>query len=345
MSDTIDISIDNIRALLLNAATQVVSTKEAAYFADELIETHIRKCNVSNPIKSGIADLEACLNNADKKIVRNVDLAAYVSIDFNSHGPLPYIKNIHDDLEKKSSECGIAMASFKNSQSMHTLHNWVQGLAKRGLVAIAVCNGGPAAVVPFNGTKGVFGTNPMAFALPGNNDDIHCIDMATSEVAYFEIMNAKAENRSLRENVAVDQNGNPTTDPSKALDYSKSETDPVSNLLPLGGGYKGYYLVYLLEILTSGLIGSKSSPEMAADFVAEEHGSFILVLNPKAMGTDNLLLQSIIATHKALEETPAKLGKEIHIPGNGNNKRYQESKTSNINIDAPLLKRLEALQN
>lgn len=336
-------SIDELHKMLIKAASKIVSEDEAAYFSSELIETHIRKSNVTNPLESAIKDLEKCLENIQNKIERRVELPAYVCIDFHSQGPLPYIKQIHDNLEERSSKYGIAMTSFVNSQGMHTLHNWVQGLAKRGLVALAACNGGPAAVIPFNGTKGVFGTNPIAYGFPGKSGDIHCIDMATSEVPYFEIIKAKSEGRLMAEGVAVDNEGNQTIDPSKALDYSLSKTDPISNLLPLGGGYKGYYLNYLLEMLTGGLVGAKSSAEMSADFVAEEHGSFLIVFNPRAMGTQDALQNSVFETHSKLAQQTPKSGNKIQIPGEGNNSRYVENKRKSIQIDAALMARLKIL--
>ena len=175
---------------LAKAAEQVVSKEEAQYFAAETIETHLRKAPRTNPLKSSIGDLEACIKHNGKKITYKIDLPSFISIDFNSHGPLLYIKKIHDELEKRSNANGLAMAAFTNSQSMHTVHAWVQGLAKRGLVAIAVSNGGPNAVIPFNGTRGLFGTNPMAYGIPGENGQIHCVDMATSEIPFFEIKEA-----------------------------------------------------------------------------------------------------------------------------------------------------------
>ena len=56
---------------LTAAAAKVVSPDEAAYFAAEAVETHIRKCNVSNPLKSTIGDLEACLKHADIEIAED----------------------------------------------------------------------------------------------------------------------------------------------------------------------------------------------------------------------------------------------------------------------------------
>ncbi len=235
------------------------------------------------------------------------------------------------------------MVSFTNSKSMHTIHSWVQGLAKRNLLAIAVCNGGPAAVIPFNGTKGIFGTNPMAYGMPDGKGGIICIDMATSEAPYFEILDANDAKKSLREHIAVDQNGEFTTDPSKALDFSLSKTDPISNLVPIGGGYKGYYISYLMEIMTSGLIHMPSSPEMSTDFVAEEHGAFILAFSPKAFGSEKAFLKSIKTVNEKIKKQKPKKGENIRVPGEGNTKRFDNLKNKEIDVSDDLFEKINKL--
>jgi len=163
------------------------------------------------------------------------------------------------------------MVSVINSAGMHTMHLWTQGLAKRGLFALAGFNGGPEAVVPLNGTKGLLGTNPLTYAFPGDKGDI-VIDMATSEIPFFKIVDAKKNNTPLPPNTAVDNDGEMTTDPQKAIDEKE-----VSNLLPMGGNYKGYNINYLMEVMTSALVGAKISSQMNS-FVAEEHGGFIIAI-------------------------------------------------------------------
>ena len=334
------INATELESKLAKAAEQIIGKEEARYYAAETIEAHLRKSPRTNPLKSSIEDLAACIKNNGKKITYNVDLPGFISIDFNSHGPLLYIKRIHDELERRSKSNGLAMAAFTNSQSMHTVHIWVQGLAKRGLMAIAVCNGGPDAVVPFNGTKGLFGTNPMAYGIPGENGQIHCVDMATSEIPFFEIKEAHKNKTPLRDRSAVDSDGNFTIDASKALDFSKSETDPVSNIVPMGGGYKGYYLVYLMEMLTSGLINMPSSPQMTG-FVPEKHGSILIVFNPKVMGSEASLKSSMIAVNEALKSQKPKAGESIRIPGEEDSKRFSELKGQEIEVDDALVEKLE----
>jgi len=340
-----NIAKDELREKLIKAALKIVSTEDAEYLADETIEAYIRKMPRTNPLKSTIGDLEASHKHIDEKIDYTVNLGSYISIDFNSHGPLTYLKKIHDELESRSAKNGLAMAAFTNSQSMHTLHTWVQGLAKRGLVAIAACNGGPGAVVPFNGTYGLFGTNPLAYGLPGKEGQIQCIDMATSEIPYFEIMKAYKDGEPLRERSAVDQKGEFTTDAKAALDLSVSEDDPISNIVPMGGGYKGYYIVYLMEMLTSGLIGMPSSPEMTQDkFVPEEHGAVLLVINPNAIGTKNQLIKSLEELNDAIKGQKPKAGESVRTPGEDNNRKFVESKNQiDLDVDDELLTKLDSL--
>ncbi len=338
------ISIEDLRKKLVTAASQVVSPEEAEYFADESIETHIRKSPRSNPLKSTISDLQACIVNKDKKIAYKVDLPSYLSIDFHSQGPLVYIKRIHDELEERSLKNGLAMVSFINSQSMHTLHAWVQGIAKRGLVAVAVCNGGPSAVVPHNGTRGVFGTNPMAYGFPGKKGDIHCVDMATSQIPFFEFMDSLKNDTPLQENAAVDRNGEFTTVAKEAVDPTSDPNDPVSNIVPMGGSYKGYYLVYLFELLTSGLIGQPSSPEMSDSFVPEEHGAILIVFNPKVMGTSDKLAESVNSLNSTLKSQKPKENTEIRLPGEGNNKLYSNFDKDSIEVDDSIWESLVSME-
>jgi ureidoglycolate dehydrogenase (NAD+) len=337
------ITQQEIEDKLVLAAKQFVSEEEAKYLAEETIEAYLRKAPRTNPLKSTIDDLLSTNKYRKDQINFTVDLPSFIEINFNHQGPLVYIKRIHDLIEERSSTNGIAMVSFVNSQSMHTLHAWVQGLAKRGLVAIAVCNGGPGAVVPHNGTKGLFGTNPMAYGIPGKDGEIYCVDMATSEIPYFEILNANKNGTVLGQREAVDANGVFTTDPKQALDFSRSEKDPVSNIVPMGGGYKGYYIVYLMEILTSALIGMPSSPEMSPDFVPEEHGSIIIAFNPKSMGTKDRLEQSVAILHSAVKNQKPKNGETVIYPGENNNKKFTELKNSDIEIDDDLLNSLKSI--
>jgi ureidoglycolate dehydrogenase (NAD+) len=71
-------------------------------------------------------------------------------------------------LEKRAKKYGIAMVGVNNSHGFHTLNLWTDALGERDLVSVCFFNGGPSSVVPYGGTKGIFGTNPMSYSIPTN---------------------------------------------------------------------------------------------------------------------------------------------------------------------------------
>lgn len=305
--------LKDFKDLLTKAASKYISPEEAEYFANEVVETDIRKPAPDKKYRDDmIKDIKSWKDKSGP-IKKTIDLPGYTQYDFEGRGPSLKIKEIHDELERKAKANGIAMISVVNSGGFHVLHLWTQGLAKRGLFALGAWNGGPSAVVPFNGTKGIFGTNPLTYGFPGDKGDI-VVDMATSEIPYFKIVAAKKEQKSLPPNVAVDSDGEPTTDPNKALNDAG-----VSNLLPMGGGYKGYNINYLMEVMTSALIGAKASSEMSSDYVETEHGGFIVAIDISKTTDKDKYDASIKSLNEEVRAQKSKNGVEkIAVPGDRN---------------------------
>ena len=65
-------------------------------------------------------------------------------------------------------------------------------MAKRGVIAIATANS-PEFVAPAMGASPTFGTNPIAFAFPKPGGGALTFDMATSAIALFGVLTAKAK--------------------------------------------------------------------------------------------------------------------------------------------------------
>ncbi len=94
------------------------------------------------------------------------------------------------------------------------------------------------------------------------------LDMATTEIPFFEIKNAKEKGTPLRSHVAVNSHGRPTTVAKEAL-----SEDGVANLLPIGGGFKGFGITLLIEVLTGSLVQSLLSTAQAPGWHPHEYGS------------------------------------------------------------------------
>ena len=331
--------IREIKRILADATLKYIAPAEAEYFANEVVETDIRKPAADRKYQNVmIGDIKSWEGKTGP-VKKTIDLPGYTQYDFEGRGPSLKIKEIHDELERKAKTNGIAMISIINSGGMHVMHLWAQGLAKRGLFVLGGWCGGPDTVVPFNGTRGIFGTNPITYGFPGDKGDI-VVDMATSEIPYFKIVAAKKEQKPLPPNTAVDSDGEPTQDASKAL-----SDDGVSNLLPMGASYKGYNVNYLIEIMASALIGARTSSQMSDAYIETEHGGFIIAIDISKTTDRNKYDASIKSLNEEVRAQRPKKGVErIMVPGDHNlENKASISDDTEIEIDEKYRKDLIAL--
>lgn len=123
---------------------------------------------------------------------------------------------------------------------------YVMDAAKRGYIAYTNCTAALAEVVPFKGKTPTLGTNPHSWGFPTIESVGYpiVIDWATSTVAMGRVQQFLREGKQLPPDAAVDENGNVTTDPTKA-----------KALLPFGA-HKGYGLSLINEIVAAFIGGS-----------------------------------------------------------------------------------------
>ena len=143
-------------------------------------------------------------------------------------------------------ESGVGIVGVGHSSHCGAVGLYSRMAARERLVGIAMTHSS-SVVVPHGGRDKYFGTNPISIAFPRANGEPVCLDMATSQVAWNKVLNARIENDTLDEGIAVDERGGPTTDPHKAR-----------AAIPLGGpvyGYKGYGLAFMIDLLCGAMNG------------------------------------------------------------------------------------------
>lgn len=174
-------------------------------------------------------------------------------------------------------ETGIAAIGIANSHHFGVAGHPVEDAALRGYVALAFSNT-PQAMAPWGGKRGLFGTNPIAFAFPRKNQPPLVMDMSLSVAARGKIVLAAKEGRTIPEGWAIDPEGNPTTD---------AKTAAAGTLLPIGGA-KGSALALMVELLCGALTGSNFGYEGTSFFEAEgappRVGHLILLFDPARFG-------------------------------------------------------------
>jgi (2R)-3-sulfolactate dehydrogenase (NADP+) len=170
---------------------------------------------------------------------------------------------------------GVASAAIRRSHHCGAAGHPVERLAEQGFVALLFANT-PAAIAPWGGSKGLFGTNPIAFACPLPDRAPIVVDLSLSKVARGNILALKQKGEPVPDGWALDQQGRPTTDPDAALR---------GTMLPLGDA-KGTALALMVELLAAGLTGANFAAEASSFLDAEgpppATGQLVLVFDPGA---------------------------------------------------------------
>ncbi|MEG0216028.1 MAG: ureidoglycolate dehydrogenase, partial [Hungatella sp.] len=137
---------------------------------------------------------------------------------------------------------GIAVVGIRNISHSGSLGYYTEMAADKDLVAISFCQSDPMAV-PMGGTEPYYGTNPISFAAPTADERKVVFDMATTVQAWGKILDKRSRGESIPDTWAVDEAGNPVTNPNL-----------VNALVPIAGA-KGYGLMMMVDVFSGILTG------------------------------------------------------------------------------------------
>ncbi len=221
----------------------------------------------------------------------------------------------HEELAAKARTFGIAVFSLHNSYTTGELGWYAARLAEEGLVALAATNG-PALMAGAGSRQPVYCTNPLAFAAPLADGRLMLIDQASSMAAFGDIREAAARGEAIPDGWALDQDGEPTTDPFAAM----------QGALLAYGGTNGANIALMVEVLAAGLTGANWSLD-APDFQAGEAtpgiGLFVLALSPQLFADD---FPARLAGQ--VERLSGEYG--VHIPGLRRTERRRRAESAGI---------------
>ncbi|MDB6452285.1 Ldh family oxidoreductase [Falsirhodobacter sp. 20TX0035] len=177
-------------------------------------------------------------------------------------------------LAERARALGVATLVINDCTHFSALWPEVEALASMGLAALAMCPS-YATVAPTGGTQALLGTNPIAFGWPRPDQYPYVFDFATSVAARGEVELHGRAGTPLPEGWAIDAEGQPTTDPDRALEGA---------MLPFGG-HKGSAISTMIELLAGAMIGDLTSPEardsLGGMWLLPRHGELILAFSPE----------------------------------------------------------------
>jgi (2R)-3-sulfolactate dehydrogenase (NADP+) len=179
------------------------------------------------------------------------------------------------DAVSAACEFGVASLAIGHAHTATSMGYFTEQIAREGLIGMGMTNASPR-VAPPGGKTPMIGTNPFAFSVPDGNGGLAMqFDQSTSKVALGRIVMAKDAGMQIPEGWALDVDGQPTTDPKAALRGS----------LVSMGGYKGWGIGLMAELLAAGMTGSVVSQDVMPlknpEGPPHDLGQFYLLMDPE----------------------------------------------------------------
>ncbi|MDH5749061.1 MAG: Ldh family oxidoreductase, partial [Rhodospirillales bacterium] len=204
---------------------------------------------------------------------------------------------------------GLGLVSVKRSTHFGMAANYLLQAVEAGFAAFVFTNASRA-MPPWGGREALLGTSPFAVGVPGGGTGDFILDMSPSVAARGKIRRALRHGQPIPLGFALDESGQPTTDPAEALK---------GVVLPIGGA-KGSGLSMMMDILCGVMSGAAFSGEVGDQYKNYDRpqnvGHFFLALKPDLFVSAEELRVRMDHLLTTVRSVPKAEGfSEILIPG------------------------------
>lgn len=254
----------------------------------------------------------------------------------NALGPLVGMRALREAMAMARAN-GIGAVFARSSNHFGAIAPYCLLAAEEGFASIIGSNAS-VTIAPTRGRETRLGNNPLGFGIPQPGGRPVILDMAMSVVARGKIRAALKRGEPIPDTWATDKDGKPTTDPQAALD---------GLLLPFGG-YKGYGLALVVDLLAGVLSGAAYLTHVNSWLEDPDRpgnlGHFFILIDARALGSPEWLAHRVRDFVRIVHETEAAdPAKPVLLPGEIEQDNLERHRRDGIDIDAGLLARLEAL--
>ena len=322
--ECVTVSVDSLRNLsMIVLQTHGLDVQEARMVTDEIMDAELRGRTTHGTIRLLRILDEINQRRGEIHIVHENSYTALVEGGDNLGSVVSHFC-VHLAIEKASAS-GIAVIGCRNKFTFITPGYYARMIAKKDLVAILVSSSGEH-VAPWGGIDPILGTNPLAFAFSSETEPI-VGDLATAVLPSLDIREAEKQKKPIPLNTAFDRLGNLTTNPNEALEGAQL----------VFGGYKGYCVNLLIELLSSSLIGIDKSAN-------QKCGMLFIVINPNSFGTIEAFKHNVSRLTERIKSSRKAGGvEEIWVPGDRSKIRLDKTIKMGVQVPKTLLSNLRTL--
>ena len=322
------IAVSDLRQKVIATLRKGFTQDEAERIAEYILWADMSGIKTQGVIKmTGTEPLQDIKPKHEIKIERDTKLSQLINAGAY---PAPLVSQQATDVViQKAKEHGFAIVGVHNTFSSNGAQAYyAERIAKEDLIGIVMARS-PGSTAPFESIDPLFGTNPIGFSFPTNNEPL-VFDMATSAMTFYGLILAKARGETIPDNMAIDKDGNPTNDPDAAMSGA---------LLPFDRSYKGSGIGMVVEIMAGPLAASAYCDCETFD---KEWGSTFIAIDPALLVDSTQFKANCSDLITKVKSARKKAGvNELRIPGERARISFNEAEKSGfVDVDDAILKQL-----
>ena len=262
-----------------------MSEADAAASADVLMYADVRGIDshgVSNMMRAYVWFFQNQKLDPEAVAEKTRDFGAMIAYDCKEGLGLAQSRAFMEEVCERAKETGVAVLNAYNGGHYGPSAYYAHLALDHDMIGVSMTQGG-VLVAPTQGAERMLGLNPLAIAVPSNNEVPFIFDASMSSVAGNKIHLLRRIGAQVLPGWISDADGAPIME--------ESEVPEGFMMLPLGGtreigSHKGYGLSMMVELLTGVLAGTGGGPFRRAGV-----GHYFMAYNVEAF--------SEVATFKA----------------------------------------------
>jgi uncharacterized oxidoreductase len=238
-------------------------------------------------------------------------------------------------VSRLAPKCGVACVALHRTNHIGRVGEYAEMLASEGLISMVLTSvaGQDRQVAPYGGRERIFGTNPMAWALPVRvSRPPLVVDFATAATAEGKLAVAMSRGEQVEPGLVLDRYGNPSTEPNSFFDGG--------TLLPFGG-HKGYGLTLMIQLMTNVLTDYENGSYRDSRF---KNPSLFTAWSVEAFMALEQFVELVEDWLQYIKRSKTAKGfDEILLPGEPEARIFAKRSKEGIDIPEPTWREIEAI--
>lgn len=241
-----------------------------------------------------------------------------------------------DEAVRLASNAGIGLVGVHRSTHFGMGALYALQAIEAGYISMIFTNSSPA-IAMWGGRSAFLGASPIAAGVPAGRHPPYVMDMAMTVIARGKIRLSAMRGEAIPAGLALDVDGNPTTDAAKAFE---------GVCLPFGG-VKGSVLATLMDLMSGVLTGANYAGDVKSLYFDHSEpqnvGHLFFAIKPDLFMSLSDYETRMDLYYDRIKKLPRAAGvDEILMPGEPEQRREEERSTYGIPITDNVIAELAA---